>query len=46
MREKNKGWRLDYFIVSNSLDSYLEDSGILKEYEGSDHCPIYLKLNI
>lgn len=43
-RERNTGWRLDYFLVSNSLLDQLERSEILSEYYGSDHCPIRLEI--
>lgn len=43
-REKNIGWRLDYFIVSNSFLENIKDSTILTEIYGSDHCPIKLEL--
>ncbi|MHA1500964.1 MAG: exodeoxyribonuclease III [Candidatus Heimdallarchaeota archaeon] len=43
-REKNVGWRLDYFFISNDLLSKMTDSYILAEVMGSDHCPIGLKL--
>lgn len=39
-REKNAGWRIDYFLVSNSLDNSLKDAVIYKDILGSDHCPI------
>jgi exodeoxyribonuclease III len=42
MREKDKGWRLDYFITSASVKDRLSDSYILKTVMGSDHCPIGL----
>lgn len=45
-RVLNKGWRLDYAIISNGLLEKLEDSSILSEIMGSDHCPILLKLKI
>jgi len=45
MREKDKGWRLDYFMTSESLNDQLVDSYILKSVLGSDHCPIGLVLN-
>jgi len=41
----NKGWRLDYIIVSTDLLEILEDSSILTEQMGSDHCPTLLKLS-
>lgn len=43
-REKNAGWRIDYFCVSESLKDKLEDAKILTEVYGSDHCPIELDL--
>ncbi len=39
-RERNKGWRLDYFIISEELKSHIVESTILSEVYGSDHCPI------
>ncbi len=41
-REKNAGWRIDYFLVSQSLNSNLKDAVIYKNILGSDHCPIGL----
>ncbi|MDE7016838.1 MAG: exodeoxyribonuclease III [Lachnospiraceae bacterium] len=41
-REKNVGWRLDYFMVSKSLENDLEDAFIYQDIMGSDHCPIGL----
>lgn len=43
-REKNAGWRIDYFIVSERLTGRLEDAKIHTEIFGSDHCPIELLL--
>ena len=43
-REKNIGWRLDYFIVNEKMMSKIKDSKIYSEIEGSDHCPIGLEL--
>ena len=43
-REKNAGWRIDYFIVSDRLRGQIEDSKILSEVLGSDHCPVELDL--
>ncbi len=43
-REKNVGWRLDYFIVSESLTDRIEEAEILNEVTGSDHCPVALHL--
>ena len=41
-REKNAGWRIDYFIVSEALKERLEDAKIHTEIFGSDHCPVEL----
>lgn len=45
-REKNAGWRIDYFLVSNSLKSNLLDAKIHKDILGSDHCPVELEIEI
>lgn len=45
-RERNSGWRIDYFIVSKSLKDKIEDVEIHRDVMGSDHCPVMLKLNI
>ena len=39
-REKNVGWRIDYFLCSNRFCERLEDSLIYPQYLGSDHCPV------
>ena len=39
-RERNKGWRLDYFLISQSLRPRLKDAFILQDVMGSDHCPV------
>ena len=39
-RLNNVGWRIDYFIISNSLNNYVKDMIIHNEINGSDHCPI------
>ena len=44
-REKNAGWRIDYFLVSNRLQPKLQDAKIHTEVFGSDHCPVELELN-
>ncbi len=41
-RTKNAGWRIDYFLVSESLKDRLEDAVIYKDVLGSDHCPVGL----
>lgn len=43
-REKNLGWRIDYFLVSNTLLGKVQKSEILDEIFGSDHCPIFLEM--
>ena len=45
-REKNAGWRIDYFLVSDCLKDKLTDAKILSEIYGSDHCPIELDIEI
>ncbi len=45
-REKNAGWRIDYFCTSKSLDSRLTDAKIHTEIFGSDHCPVELTVDI
>lgn len=45
-REKNAGWRIDYFITSDSLKDYLTDAKIHTDVLGSDHCPIELDLSL
>ncbi|MEL7649466.1 MAG: exodeoxyribonuclease III [Sedimentibacter sp.] len=43
-RERNIGWRIDYFIVSESFEEELEDAFIWSEIFGSDHCPVGLAI--
>ena len=43
-REKNTGWRIDYFLVSERLQPRLVEANILNEIMGSDHCPVELIL--
>ncbi len=43
-RERNVGWRIDYFCISNKLKSKVKDSYTLPDIYGSDHCPIVLEL--
>ncbi len=45
-REKNAGWRIDYFCVSEGLKEKLQDAKIHTEIMGSDHCPIELDINL
>jgi len=46
VREKNVGWRLDYFIISKSLLPHIDNAFILPEIYGSDHCPVGLTLDL
>ncbi len=43
-REKNAGWRIDYFVVSECLKDRLQDAAIHTEIMGSDHCPVELSM--
>lgn len=43
-REKNVGWRIDYFLVSQKMQDEIEDALIYPEIMGSDHCPVGLIL--
>ena len=45
-RQKNNGWRIDYFIVSDRLKEKIVRAEILSEVEGSDHCPVLLELDL
>lgn len=45
-REKNAGWRLDYFLVSDDIYSKVKDSSILSSCYGSDHCPVMLDIDL
>lgn len=43
-REKNTGWRIDYFVVSSRMNDQIADAKIHTEIMGSDHCPVELEL--
>ena len=43
-REKNAGWRIDYFVVSDKLKDRMVDAKIHADILGSDHCPVELDL--
>ncbi len=45
-REKNAGWRIDYFLVSECLKDRLQDAKIHTEIFGSDHCPVELDIDL
>ena len=44
-REKNTGWRIDYFVVSDKLKDRIKDAKIHMEVQGSDHCPVELRID-
>jgi exodeoxyribonuclease-3 len=43
-RERDVGWRIDYFYISENLSSFLRSAFILKDVTGSDHCPIGIEI--
>ena len=45
-REKNAGWRIDYFITSERIRDKIRSAGILTEVYGSDHCPVELDFEL
>lgn len=45
-RERNIGWRLDYFLVSEFAKGNITDAKILSDIYGSDHCPVLLEMEI
>ena len=45
-REKNVGWRIDYFIVSKDIESKIKEARIDTDILGSDHCPVELEIDI
>ncbi len=46
VRERNIGWRIDYFIVSERFKDQLKDAQIYSDVMGSDHCPVALKIEV
>ena len=44
-REKNAGWRIDYFLASSRIADKLQDAKIHTEIFGSDHCPVEVTIN-
>ena len=44
-REKNVGWRIDYFITSKNIEKNIKEAMIYSEIMGSDHCPVGLEIN-
>jgi len=45
-RERNVGWRIDYFFVSQNLVESVQSAFILKEVMGADHCPVGIELEV
>ena len=45
-RERNVGWRIDYFIVSDRLRDQIRGASIHSEILGSDHCPVELTIDL
>ena len=45
-REKNAGWRIDYFVVSDSIKDKIRRADILTDVYGSDHCPVTLEIEL
>jgi exodeoxyribonuclease-3 len=45
-REKNVGWRIDYFIVSQSIQEKIKESTIYTQVMGSDHCPVGIQIEL
>ena len=45
-REKNAGWRIDYFLVSNRVKDQIQEASIHPEIFGSDHCPVELDIDL
>ena len=43
-REKNAGWRIDYFLVSDRFIDRVKDARILTDVFGSDHCPVLIEI--
>ncbi|MDU6270188.1 MAG: exodeoxyribonuclease III, partial [Veillonella sp.] len=45
-RERNTGWRIDYFITSKRLDDKIQEAKIHQQIFGSDHCPVELVIDL
>ena len=45
-REKNVGWRIDYFVVSDDIKNKIKESSIRSDIMGSDHCPVCLEIEL
>ena len=46
VRAANKGWRIDYISVTESLKPYLRDAEIYPDVKHSDHCPVYAEIDV
>ena len=44
-RERNIGWRIDYFFINKEHSHWIKDAFILKDVKGSDHCPVGIKID-
>ena len=45
-RERDIGWRIDYFFVSEALKDHVLEAAIMKEVAGSDHCPVSIRIRV
>jgi len=45
-REKNAGWRIDYFLTSDRISSKIKETHIFDQIMGSDHCPVGLEIDL
>lgn len=45
-REKNAGWRIDYFLVSERIKDKVQTAAIHNEVFGSDHCPVSIEVEV
>jgi exodeoxyribonuclease-3 len=46
VRAQNKGWRIDYISATETLKPYLKDAEIYPDVKHSDHCPVYVELDV
>lgn len=44
-RDRNVGWRIDYFFADKKISTNIKNTGMLSDYPGSDHCPIFLEID-
>ena len=45
-REKNIGWRIDYFLTTDNIKDRITEAKIMTDVYGSDHCPVSLEIDI